>query len=200
MRPLLKQFLITFAAVALALGGYAVYEQAQMREQAETLRTQTRKDSEILRQQADALSKQAAALKTQVDDEHQQAAADRERLLRATYLSEGLVAAAAGKTAIAEYYLTRGELPTSNRDVGMPEPDQFKGKSLRRLQVSARGVITLSYDGHSGVDGGTIQMIPEVGNAAMGVKWRCVTASYPDIPALVPQCEYQPATSAISAG
>jgi Skp family chaperone for outer membrane proteins len=213
MHPLAKQFLITFAAVALALGSYAIYQHAQqaesrrqiealnaqsrndaeqLRQQAEALGAQTHKDSEALRQHADALSEQATALKTQVDNEHRQAAADRERYLRASYLSEGLMAAASGKTAIAEYYLTNGQLPRSNREVGIPEPEQFKGRSLRRLEVSARGILTLSYDETSGVADGTIQMIPDVGNSAMGIQWRCITPSYPEIAVSIPQCEYRP--------
>jgi hypothetical protein len=64
----------------------------------------------------------------------------------------------------------------------------MKGESLHRLQIGSKGVVTLTYDAKSGVDGGTIRLVPT--SKAATVSWRCETSSYPDIAVLVPLCDY----------
>lgn len=197
LRGALVQFGVTLAAVLVGLGAYALYNRPQRQAtqaQIETLRTQaerTRAEAAALARQSGALADQGAALGRQVEEEHQRASAERERYLAAALLAEGFVVASNAKTAVAEYYMNYGKLPASNRDIGLPAADRFRGQSLRSMAIAAGGRITLTYDAKSGVDGGTIELVPDTSNPAMGIRWRCVTSSYEHITVTIPQCEFQ---------
>lgn len=115
----------------------------------------------------------------------------REKYKNAAFIAEGLAVAAAVKTRIAEYYLGHGRMPSSNHDLDLPEPEKFGGQSLIGLKVSDGGTVTLWYDEQIGVKNGSIKLIPDTGNPAMGITWRCVTSSYKDIAKFAPQCSYE---------
>jgi Pilin (bacterial filament) len=93
-------------------------------------------------------------------------------------------------TAIQEYYSNTGKWPASNEACGLPEPEAFRGKSLTRLDVSGL-TVTLTFDAKSGVDGGKViytgQSTPQL---VMGIQWKCVSPSFPDIGAALPDCTY----------
>lgn len=110
----------------------------------------------------------------------------------AVYLVEGLQVSANVKQQLAEFYQNRGEFPSSNKELGLSEPGRFVGQSLMSLDVSEGGVITLRYDKKSGVENGIIRLTPDVSNPAMGIQWRCVTPSYQNVGAFMPQCKYVP--------
>jgi hypothetical protein len=183
MKSSLLQFFVTLVAVALALIAYEYYRTPQV--------DQTRAQTEALRQQAEALSRQASELKDEVSREHDAAARERERHVAASLLSEGLLVASMAKVAIAEFYQSTGAWPSSNHDVGLNDPAQFRGRSLKRMHVSEGGVITLTYDEKTGVNDGTIRLVPDAGNPQMGVRWRCVSPSFREIAISIPPCEYQ---------
>lgn len=93
-------------------------------------------------------------------------------------------------TAIQEYYSNTGKWPASNEVCGLPEPEAFHGKSLTRLDVSGL-TVTLTFDAKSGVDGGQViytgQTTPQL---VMGIQWKCVSPTFPDIAAAIPDCTY----------
>jgi len=103
-------------------------------------------------------------------------------------LTEGFRVADAAKTAYAEYYSNVGKLPTNNAEVGIQEPDTYRGKSIKRIEVSERG-ITITYNDQTGVDNGRVLLEPEPveGN----ITWKCSSESYPNITAMIPACEYR---------
>jgi hypothetical protein len=204
-----KQFLFTLGAVLIVLLAYEHYhraelvatrEQAQaLKEQAEALSRQTKAQTEALQEQANALREkteamhaEATAMKNEVAAEHQAAQIERERYQLRAYRMEGLAAAQSVKVAIAESYMTTGKLPRSNKEAGVAEPDKFNGHALERVDVGKDGSITLTYNEKSGERGGTIELIPDTGNATMGIKWRCMSADFSDIAQTSAQCEYRP--------
>ena len=99
------------------------------------------------------------------------------------------------KVAITDFYQSENRWPGSNQDIGMQAPEKFAGRTLRSMEVSEGGVITLTYDDKTGVDKGTIRLIPDGSNAGYGIKWRCVTPSYENIATMMPTCEYVPEQS-----
>ena len=113
------------------------------------------------------------------------------RYVSAAYLSEGLSVASMFKQHIAMHFQMNGELPHSNTELDLPAPGEFKGEALTRAEVSHGGVITLTYNEQSGVAGGRIHLVPDLGNPAMGIRWRCLTSSYSNITVTIPQCRYQ---------
>ncbi|HEX4974645.1 MAG TPA: pilin, partial [Pseudomonadales bacterium] len=58
-------------------------------------------------------------------------------------VAEGLSLAAAAKTAIAEYWSSKGSLPTTNTLAGLPVATEIKGNSIASVQVVTSGVITV---------------------------------------------------------
>lgn len=163
-------------------------------EQAETLRQQSEQskaEQEALKQQAEELSRQATAMKEEVDSQRRLAEQERERYQSAAYLAEGLTAGANAKTAIVEYYQSNGEWPDSNEDLGLPAPGEFTGRALRSMAISDGGIITLTYNEKTGVNGGKIQLIPDASQLETGVKWRCESSSYSNITVSIPQCIYR---------
>lgn len=99
-------------------------------------------------------------------------------------------AMSAVSTAIHEYYSNTANWPASNALAGLPPPEAFRGKSLARLDVSG-STLTLTFDAKSGVDGGRIiytgQATPQL---VMGIEWKCVSPSFPDIATTIPDCTY----------
>lgn len=192
-KSLLQQFVVTLVAIGVALVAYDYLRQPDidaMRAQTDALVQSSTKQANILSQRAQSLSDQASALKEQVADEHREAAERKEKFLIASYRAEGLQAAGAAKAAIAEYYFSSGELPSSNAEIALAAAEQYRAQSLRSMGVSEHGVITLTYDVKSGVDGGTIQLIPNDSNPSR-LQWKCVSADFRDIAATIPQCSYQ---------
>ncbi|MFK7824624.1 MAG: pilin [Oligoflexales bacterium] len=111
------------------------------------------------------------------------------RYKQAAYISEGIVQATRIKNHVMEYYMTTGKLPSTNNDLGIAPPEQFKSESLVSLEVSKGGIITLTFDRKSGVKNGIIQFSPKV-RETMNPQWACTTPSYQKISSYYPQCKY----------
>jgi len=92
--------------------------------------------------------------------------------------------------AIQEYYSNRGEWAPSNEAAGLPPPEAFRGKSLTRLEVSGL-MLKMTFDAKSGVDGGQVIYTGEgTPQLVMGIQWKCVSPSFPDIALAIPDCTY----------
>src|ERR1043165_4864475 len=50
-------------------------------------------------------------------------------------VSEGLNLAAAAKTAVAEFYSSKGTMPTNNTSAGLPAPASINGNNVGRITV-----------------------------------------------------------------
>lgn len=138
-----------------------------------------------------ALKREQQRMRETLDQSHEALAASAdEASLR---IREDLQAVAGMRVAIVEYYLTNGRMPAQQADAGLPAPERYRGRTLTSATMTADGSIDLMFDAASGVDGGRIRFVADTTRAeAMGVRWRCETADYPQIKRVSPLCEYKP--------
>ncbi len=136
------------------------------------------------------------------DAEHQARVEQGRNLVEQTIVDEraaaairnDVVAITSARVAIAETYMSTGRMPASNAEAGLPEPETYKGQSLQSMTVDDGGRILLRFDGASGVDGGTIEWLPDPGGMeSMGLQWHCQTHDYPMITRALASCDYVPA-------
>lgn len=144
----------------------------------------------------DALDARARA----AADLEQQARLEQGRQLRERTLVEDRALAAivndvsavsSARVAVTEFYMNNGRMPTANNEAGLPAAETYKGQSLVSLQVSDGGTILLTFDSASGVEGGTIEWLPDLtGIESMGMQWHCQTHDYAQIVRALPSCNY----------
>jgi type IV pilus assembly protein PilA len=93
-------------------------------------------------------------------------------------VSEGVSAAAAARTAVAESWNSTGAFPASNDDAGLATAASYATGYVTSLTVGADGVITvvLGTLGNTTADGTNLVFTP-FANAAGGVDWGCFTGT-----------------------
>jgi type IV pilus assembly protein PilA len=65
------------------------------------------------------------------------------------HVAEGILLAAAAKTAMTEFYVVNGRYPvgpTYNESIGLPYHDQIKGNAVYGVGMRASGVIIIWYN------------------------------------------------------
>lgn len=172
----MRNALITFFAAALgaivATFGYQVWQ----RHEAELEQAAIERDAQRALEQGLALERQIAA---------------EQRAFEA--IRNDVAAVAGAKLSIAEFYMSTGRMPVKNAEAGLPEPEKYRGRSLRSLSLGDDGRIVLEFDALSGHDGGVIELVPDLaGIEAMGMQWRCTTRDFPQIVRALPACSYVP--------
>jgi hypothetical protein len=184
---------VAVASVVLAaVAGLLLYQNvqqervlAEVRAQADASRAQI---GQIASQQEQIASQQEKIRRT-LSETQDARAADRGYLL----IRDDLTAVAGMRVAITEFYAATGRMPATHADMGLPAPDQYRGKSLRSATLLPGGRIELVFDAQSGIDGGRIWLVPDLAHAAaMGIQWRCETPDYPLIRRALPTCDYTP--------
>lgn len=173
----MKNILAVVIAFVLTFGAFVWYDKQKTRE------------SDAAARELAAAARDLAAV---TRDAKAMAEESSKRFKASAYVSEGLAAAANVKIQLAAYYSETGKFPSSNEEAGLPAADHFVGQSLTSLAVSEGGVITLTMNELSGVKDGSIRLLPDDSNPAMGMQWRCETPSYKDIGGWAPQCRYVP--------
>jgi type IV pilus assembly protein PilA len=101
-------------------------------------------------------------------------------------VAEGLVLASGAKTAVAEYYNSKGSFPTGcsagfdicNAEVGLSEHTTITGKYVKHVTVSgfdSSGIIGLMFkdapDAHTLIAGGVVSLTPTVHGGS--ISWAC---------------------------
>jgi|TARA_R110000751_G_scaffold117345_1_gene217519 type IV pilus assembly protein PilA len=94
-------------------------------------------------------------------------------------VSEAISLMSPAKTAISEYYITRGEFPTTNEQAGLSEPAEMEGKYVASVDVSPGepGVTVITMKGDSVVEelkNKTLVFAPN-GEDSGVVNWECRT-------------------------
>ena len=170
----MRNALITFFASALGvivvLFGYQAWQQ---------------REAELERDAVERTQREAVLRGQSLQD---QVAAE-QRAIEA--IRNDIVAISSVKVAITEHYMSIGRMPLTNAEAGLPEPAEYRGRSLRSLSIGDDGRIVLEFDGLWGHDGGIIEFVPDLGGTeAMGVQWHCATSDYPQIMRALPSCDY----------
>ena len=86
-------------------------------------------------------------------------------------VTEGLSLASAGKTAVSEYFSSKGTLPTSNLLAGMATATSIGGHNVQSVTVGALGAITIAFSGAPAILNSTLMLTPTT--AAGGIMWTC---------------------------
>jgi len=87
-------------------------------------------------------------------------------------VTEGLSLASAGKTAVSEYFASRGELPDTNERAGMADAQAISGNSVDSVEVTTGGVIIVTFSTNP-IDGNTLELTPATSQGR--VVWFCGT-------------------------
>jgi len=92
-------------------------------------------------------------------------------------VAEGLALAGPAKTAITEYWRTRGVMPSDNAAAALPLADSVQGRYVRRVEVSG-GVIRVTYgnEANAVLSGRSLRLSPEVASGG-AVRWVCAGVS-----------------------
>jgi len=172
---------LTFAGVLLAAGlAWAAYRLLAVDRQ------QARLAGEVA-----ALRREQEQVRRTLDESQEALAAADDRTSQ--LMREDLAAVAGLRLAVAEYYQVKGRLPARAEDVGLPPPEQYRGRTLRSATLTPDGRIELVFDAASGVEGGRVVLVADTSHAdATGVQWHCRTSDYPLIRRVSPTCEYVP--------
>jgi type IV pilus assembly protein PilA len=85
-------------------------------------------------------------------------------------VTEGLSLASAGKTAVGEYFASNGTLPANNATAGLAASGSLKGNSVKTVEVTTNGLITVSFSGNP-INSSTLLLRPTT--SAGGIKWGC---------------------------
>lgn len=86
-------------------------------------------------------------------------------------VSEAIVLAEGQKAAVAEYYATNGQFPTSNTDAGVAAATNITGKYVAKVEVSTGGIITATMKGsgvNTDIQNKTVSLEPGVATVATG--------------------------------
>jgi hypothetical protein len=104
------------------------------------------------------------------------------------YVAATLGMASEAKIVVSEFFLTNGELPNSNKQVGLGKPKSYASEEspLVSLTVLQGGVVELTYNETTGVGNGKVRFVPQ----PMGPKleWRCEAADYPGLSKYFSDC------------
>lgn len=185
---------VVFAAGATLL----LYQNMEQRTQQEHVLAEVRAQAEASRVQLEQIASEQEKIRHTLSETQETLAGanDKASLL----IREDMHVFAAMRVAIAEYYASMGKMPATHADVGLPAPEQYRGRSLKSAALSPDGTIELVFDAQSGVDGGRVLFVPDTAHAeAMGIQWNCETPDYPLIKRALPTCDYKPADAAAPA-
>jgi hypothetical protein len=108
---------------------------------------------------------------------------------RAAAVSDALALANEVQSKVLQYYFKNKEFPSSNAQAGVPRPESFQMNALKSITVEKGGTINLLLNSQSGVDNGTITLVPTM-DIVSGKLWQCKTASFPEISKCCPECMF----------
>lgn len=108
-------------------------------------------------------------------------------------VAEALGFVAEAKTSVSSYYYNTGNMPKSNIQAGLPEPDSYNRYDyMRKLELSSSepyGVITITFKmAGSKADNKELQLTPSTMDGV--VYWRCLPPAVNgiDISQVPPNC------------
>ncbi|MBB1362330.1 pilin [Shewanella sp. SR44-4] len=94
------------------------------------------------------------------------------------HVTEGLSLAAGAKTAVTEYYASKGTAPTSNSVAGLSAASSIKGNAVKSVTVGTAGKISVVFD-TTLVASGNLILTPTFSSAG-NVEWKCTDSTLND--------------------
>ncbi len=95
-------------------------------------------------------------------------------------MSEAMMLAGGGKTAVAEAWMQTGTMPADNTEANLAQPASITGKYVASVTVTASGLVALMKGVGSvaaGIANKTLTLSPT--NAGGSVKWTCTSSADP---------------------
>lgn len=189
----MKSFLITFASVllgaALILFVYDRYVlEPRLQKAGEDARVnldEARSEARQIVEELDASLESTVSQTTAALDEQRV----REELRRAEMIeqagrqaevalaAEALMRGSMTKLAVADYYLSTGQWPTSQADLGLGDPRDHAGGPVASIAIEAEGVIAIALTDEV-APGAQLRLIPRASRVGL-VEWRCRASAYP---------------------
>lgn len=94
-------------------------------------------------------------------------------------VTEGLSLASAGKTAVSEFFASKGYLPVNNASAGLATATSIKGNDVGQVLVNASSAIEVTFSSQAqAINGSTILLTPQTANGA--VTWNCTGGTLDD--------------------
>ena len=87
-----------------------------------------------------------------------------------SHVSEGLSLAGGAKTAVTEYFSSKGTWPTTNAEAGIATAASIKGNAVNQVAVTNSGTITVTFNTKV-APGATI--ILKGTDSGGGITWAC---------------------------
>lgn len=172
--PPLAWVIVTLLIVALAL---LAYDRLRMQKNLQAMQDTVRQTTRQI--ETEHLKKQDAAVQQAVT-----------QALRINRLHQGITAAMALTTAVAEYQAATGELPGQLKQIGhdgIPPSD-----ALAAVALHPGGVIEIEFDPARGAQG-RVRLAPKLSpDRSFITGWSCTSADIPDIAQAVATCSYAP--------
>lgn len=100
------------------------------------------------------------------------------------------------KIGVANAMLSNPTPPSNNAEARVAPANQLGSEEIRAILVSKGGVINVYLTPKVGVQGGIIQLVPEIAtdqSGKKGVRYTCYSPNIPDIAQAAPDCSYHPA-------
>lgn len=97
-----------------------------------------------------------------------------------SHVSEGLSLAGGVKSAVTEYYASRGAFPTTNPMAGVALATSITGNAVTQVAVGANGRIIVTFNDRV-VNSATLALTPTATTAAGSITWTC-RAGGPSLP------------------
>lgn len=117
--------------------------------------------------------------------------------ITSAYIVDGLNQATPIKILVTEYYATHGTFPDQNSEIELPAPAELSGNSIKSIEVSMGGRITITYN-KKVKQNASIVLIPEptYSRISSTLEWSCVSTTIKQkyFDNLVPGCSYQQPT------
>ncbi|MCV6626493.1 MAG: pilin [Cellvibrionaceae bacterium] len=97
-----------------------------------------------------------------------------------TKVSEGLTLASGAKTAVAETRLSTGGFPAAgNSNYGLASETSIRGNNVSQVEVTANGVINITYSNDAAIQDDIVLLTPSIGNGG-SLTWVCSSTTVED--------------------
>lgn len=99
------------------------------------------------------------------------------------------------KMGVANAILSDPAPPSNNAEAHVAPANQLRSDEIRAIQVGRGGVINVFLTPKVGIEGGILQLVPEIAtdkSGKKGVRYTCFSPNIADIARAAPECSYHP--------
>lgn len=185
----MKQFVITFAAVllavAVALLGYDYFiVKPRAALQAETVQV----DLKNAQTQAQNIAHDLDAAVTQsVSNANDTMNAQAGELQQRALVADAIARGSMFKTALAEYFMSNGQWPKNHAESGMAKPESYAGGAVSNISIEGKGVVIITLNDKIET-GAKIKLIPEANEQSYMINWHCSSEGSEALKRHLPAC------------